>query len=256
MITLPNAFLTTPLAHRGYHDFDTGCPENSIAAFVAAIDSGYGIELDVQFSGDGQAMVFHDYDLDRMTAEAGAAKLRTAADLGRVKLNNSDETIPTLAQVLKVIGGRTPVLVEIKDQDGALGPNVGALEQATASVVAGYDGPVAVMSFNPNSVDAMAKHAPNVPRGLTTGSFKPENWRQVPKSVRQFLRDIPNAEQAKIGFISHQVTDLQRHMVREIRARGTPVLYWTVKSQADEDTARQFADNITFEGYRANIPAA
>jgi glycerophosphoryl diester phosphodiesterase len=256
MIALPNAFLTTPLAHRGYHDFDTGCPENSIAAFVAAIDSGYGIELDVQISSDGQAMVFHDYDLDRMTAEVGAVKFRTAADLGRVKLNNSDETIPTLARVLQAVAGRTPILVEIKDPNGSLGSSFGALEQAVAKVVVDYEGPVAVMSFNSNSVAALAEYAPDVPRGLATGPFKPQNWRLVPSAVRRYLRKIPNFKWTGASFISHRAADLRRPLLQKIRASGTPVLCWTINSQADEDIARQFADNITFESYPANIPAA
>lgn len=256
MIALPAAFLTTPLAHRGYHDLEAGRPENSIAAFVAAIDNGYGIELDVQMSGDDQAMVFHDYNLGRLTTESGAVKLRTSTDLGQMKLAGSEETIPTLSQVMQVVAGRTPVLVEIKDQDGALGPNVGALEQAVAGVVADYDGPVAVMSFNPNSVAALAEYAPNVPRGLTTGPFKPETWRQIPSAVRQYLRDIPDFDRTGASFISHRATDLDHPLIRNIRDHGSPVLCWTIKNQADEDIARKFADNITFEGYRAKIPAA
>ena len=95
-IGLPPALLATPLAHRGFHDLAAGCPENSLSAFRAAIDAGYGIELDVQRSADGRAMVFHDDTLDRLTDRSGLVASLTAADLGRTLLCDSDDHIPTL----------------------------------------------------------------------------------------------------------------------------------------------------------------
>ena len=132
---LPAAFLERPIAHRALHG--PGRPENSRAAIRAAVAAGYGIEIDVQPSADGVAMVFHDADLDRLTGTAGPIRGRTAADLARLPLHGGDEGIPTLAEVLALVAGRVPLLVEIKDQDGALGPGVGALEAATAAACAG-----------------------------------------------------------------------------------------------------------------------
>ena len=177
MTRLPRPFLTIPLAHRGLHDVTDGRPENSRAGIRAAMAAGYGVEIDVQLSADGAAMVFHDYDLGRLTGETGALRLRRADALRRIALTGGDETIPDLPDILSLVDGKVPVLIEIKDQDGAMGPDIGPLEAATAQALTGYDGPVAVMSFNPDSVAEMARIAPDFPRGLTTCAFDPdEDW--------------------------------------------------------------------------------
>jgi glycerophosphoryl diester phosphodiesterase len=250
-MTLPPAFLATPLAHRGYHDKAQGRPENSPAAFRAAITAGYGIELDLQLSADGQAMVFHDYDLSRLTGEKGAFGARSAAELGAITLRHGTDTIPTLTQVLDIVAGQVPLLIEIKDQDGALGPGVGPLESATAAALAGYRGPVAVMSFNPHAVAAMARLAPAVPRGLTTCDYAAADWPTVPAATREILRGIPDYAATGACFISHDRKDLARPRVAALKAQGAAILCWTVRNPADEAQARKVADNITFEGYAA-----
>jgi glycerophosphoryl diester phosphodiesterase len=248
---LPAALLARPIAHRALHDRAQGRPENSLAAIRAAMTGGYGIEIDLQLSRDGQAMVFHDYELDRLTGEKGALALRSAAELGAIALRHGTEGVPTLAQVLQTVAGRVPLLIEIKDQDGAMGPNVGPLEQATAAALAGYQGPVAVMSFNPHAVAAMADLAPGVPRGLTTGSFDPVAYAPVPAATCARLRDIPDFDRVAAGFISHEAADLDNPRVAALRAAGVPVLCWTIRSPAAEVAARRIARNITFEGYPA-----
>ena len=129
MRPLPASFLSRPLAHRALHDVQDGRPENSLAAIRAAISAGYGIEIDLQLSKDGQAMVFHDYGLQRLTQEKGAVRQRTAAELSQIHLIGGDEGIPTFAEVLALVDGRVPLLVEFKDQDGAMGTGIGQLEQ-------------------------------------------------------------------------------------------------------------------------------
>ncbi|MCX7645736.1 MAG: glycerophosphodiester phosphodiesterase family protein [Rhodobacteraceae bacterium] len=255
MTPLPRAFLGPPLAHRGYHDRAAGRPENSRAAFAAAIAAGYGIECDVQLSADGRAMVFHDDELDRLTPERGPVRQRGAAELGRIPLRGSDgEGIPTLAEVLRLVAGRVALLVEIKDQDGAMGPAVGALEAAVAADLAGYGGPVAVMSFNPHSVAAFAGHAPDVARGLTTSAWHAKDWEGIPDEVRRRLRGIPDYDRVGASFISHEAKDLGRPRVAELKARGAAVLCWTIRSAEAEAAARRIAHNVTFEGYAAAIP--
>ena len=248
-MTLDPAFLTTPLTHRGYHG--AGRPENSPAAFAAAIDAGYGIECDVQLSADDQAMVFHDYDLKRLTAETGPIRQRAAAELGRIALTGGSDTIPTLEEVLAIVDGRVPLLIEIKDQDGAMGPDVGPLERAVAFALEGYDGPVAVMSFNPHSVAAMARLAPDVPRGLTTSSWEADDWPTIPAATRHLLRGIPDYDDTGSSFISHEAPDLSRPRVAELKDRGAGILCWTIRSPEQEAQAREVAHNITFEGYAA-----
>jgi glycerophosphoryl diester phosphodiesterase len=254
MIPLPTAFLGPPLAHRGYHDRTAGRPENSRAAFAAAIAAGYGIECDVQLSADGRAMVFHDHDLGRLTPERGPVRQRSAAELGRIPLRGAEgEGIPTLAEVLRLVAGRSALLVEIKDQDGAMGPAIGALEAAVAEDLRGYDGPVAVMSFNPHSVAAFAERAPDVARGLTTAAWHARDWPLIPAHVRERLRGIPDYDRVGAGFISHEAKDLGRPRVAELKARGAAILCWTIRSAEAEAEARRVAHNVTFEGYPAAV---
>ncbi|SLN58029.1 glycerophosphodiester phosphodiesterase family protein [Roseisalinus antarcticus] len=246
---LDPAFLAGPLAHRALHDITQGRPENSRAAVAAAIAAGYGIEIDVQTSADGVAMVFHDVDLARLTGASGAIAQQTARTLGATRLKRSEEGIPTLAEILAQVAGRVPVLVEIKDQDGAMGPNVGTLEQAVAETLRGYTGPVAVMSFNPHSVAAMARAAPEVPRGLTTCAFRRPSWPTVPERTRHRLREIPDFADVGACFVSHDAQDLGRPRLAELRTRGVAVLCWTIRSPDAEAAARRHADTVTFEGY-------
>lgn len=248
---LPRAFLDRPVAHRALHDAAAGRAENTIAAIDAAIAAGYGIEIDLQLSADGAAMVFHDYDLGRLTAATGPVRQRTAADLSGLPLRDGGGPIPTLKQVLDRVAGRVPLLIEIKDQDGAMGPDVGPLERATVAALAGYDGPLALMAFNPHSVAALADLAPAVPRGLTTCAWTAEHWPTVPAATRDRLRGIPDFDAVGACFVSHRWTDLANPAVAALKARGVPILCWTIRSPEEEARARRVAGGITFEGYTA-----
>lgn len=250
-VALPPAFLSTPIAHRAYHDRAAGRPENSRAAVRAAVEVGYGIEIDLQLSADGQAMVFHDYDLNRLTDAIGPLATRTANELSTIRLRDSEEGIPTLPEILTLVAGSVPLLIEIKDQDGNMGPAVGALEQATANALQGYAGPVALMSFNPHSVAEMGRLAPHLPRGLTTSAYDPDDWAPLPARICSHLRDIPDYASSGASFISHEWQDLARARVAALKAEGAAILCWTIRSPNDEVQARQIAHNITFEGYPA-----
>ncbi|MBI1217296.1 MAG: phosphodiesterase [Rhodobacteraceae bacterium] len=255
MPALPPAFLTTPIAHRGYHDRAAGRIENSRDAIRAAVSAGYGIEIDIQPSSDGVAMVFHDDVLDRLTAETGPIRARPAAALQAMVLKDGPDGIPTLAEVLALIGGRVPLLIEIKDQDGANGPNVGPLEAAVATLLADYTGPVAVMSFNPHSVAVLATLAPSVPRGLTSCTYPARDWPDIPEEERARLRGIPDYDRVGASFISHEAADLANPRVTALKGQGAAILCWTIRSPAAETEARRIADNITFERYPAPIPS-
>ena len=252
-MTLPEAFLTTPIAHRALHDVSDGRPENSRAAIRAAMEYGYGIEIDLQLSVDGAAMVFHDYSLDRLAHGSGPVAVQTAAQLTEIALRGGNEGIPTLTEVLSLVGGCVPLLIELKDQDGAMGPSGGPLEVAVTPALAGYDGPVALMSFNPHSVARMAELCPHVPRGLVTSAFDPDDW-PLSAEVCDHLRTIPDYDRVGASFISHEVADLARPRVAELKAAGAHVLCWTVKSPQAEAEARKVAENVTFEGYLAAQP--
>lgn len=253
--TLPAEFLRLPIAHRALHDVADGRPENSRAAIRAAVAAGYGIEIDLQLSADGQAMVFHDYDLDRLAMGQGPINALTREQAQAIRLKGGDgEGIPDLCEVLDLVVGTVPLLIELKDQDGQLGPDIGTLERAVADALRGYSGPVAVMSFNPHSIAEMAKLAPDVPRGIVTSGYDPKDWPDLPDPICDHLRQISDFERTQACFVSHQAGDLSRPKVQLMRDSGIPVLCWTIKSEIEERAARVFADNVTFEGYLSSLP--
>jgi glycerophosphoryl diester phosphodiesterase len=255
MTTLAPDFVTIPIAHRALHDLAAGRPENSRAAIRAAIAAGYGIEIDIQRAADGTPMVFHDYALKRLTGAEGTVQMKSAAELAALPLIGGSEGIPTLAEVLALVAGRVPLLIEIKDQDGQLGPDVGPLGDAIAADLKGYAGPVAVMSFNPHAIAAFGAAAPEVARGLVTCDFSQERMPIVPAARRDELAPIADFERVGASFVSHDARDPANPHVAALKARGVPILCWTVRSPEAETKAREFADNITFEGYRPALPA-
>jgi glycerophosphoryl diester phosphodiesterase len=247
---LPAAFLRAPIAHRALHDRAQGRIENSASAVRAARAAGYGIEIDLQLSKDGVPMVFHDEDMTRLTGLPGWVWDRTAQELSQIKLLGSDDTIPTLAQVLALVGGAVPLLIELKDQTLVMGPTDGRLEAATVQVLAGYSGPVALMSFNPHCLAHLADLAPHLPRGITSSAYGAD-WAPLSPETCDRLREIPDYDRVGASFISHEAADLGRPRVAELAAQGARILCWTIRSAKAEAKARQVAENITFEGYAA-----
>lgn len=250
---LPRDLLSVPISHRGYHNRRKGLPENSLGAATAAMEAGYGIELDLQLSADGVAMVFHDAQLDRLTNEVGLVREKTAAELGKILLRESLEHIPTLSEYLDLVNGRAPLLIEMKDQTGVWGLGATDLEEATIKCLDAYKGTVAVMSFNPHCVAAFGTLAPNIPRGLVTEDFLAGDTAGVSQET---LRDLTHmTDLAKVGasFISHDHSNLHAAPVADARAKGMDVLCWTVRSKAQEAAARHYAQNVTFEGYPAKV---
>lgn len=249
MTDLPQAFLTRPFAHRGFHNRAKGHIENSPSAIRAAIAARYGIEIDVQLSKDAVAIVFHDEALDRLTDQTGLVADHLAVDLKKIVLKDSTDCIPTLAEVLAIVAGQTPLLIEIKDQTGDMSQTDARLEQATATALRDYIGPVAVMSFNPHCIAHMARLAPQIARGLTTSAYDYADWAPLAPAICDHLRDIPDYERTGSSFISHEAQDLNRPRVRELQAKGAHLQCWTIKTKAAEQSARRLADNITFEGF-------
>ena len=213
--------------------------ENSRGAIAGALAQGYGVELDVQLSRDGEAMVFHDYELGRLTAGQGAVAARTAAELQAFRFNLGDETMPSLSQALALIAGRTPLLIEVKSPER----RVARLCAAVARAVEGYDGAFGVMSFNPQVGAWFARHSPHVLRGLV-----------VTESGRRGLRgriERPFALwRARADFLACDIRDLPSRFAGAARKRGLPVYTWTVRSEADRARAAAHADQIIFEAPR------
>jgi glycerophosphoryl diester phosphodiesterase len=253
MSELPPGFIARPIAHRALHDEGAGVIENSPAAIARAVRAGYGIELDLQLSSDGVAMVFHDDTVDRLTHATGPVRGRTARELADLRLKHTDDHIPTLSEVLGMVNGAVPLLLELKDQSGGLGQADADLERTVAHDLSGYDGDVAVMSFNPFVVAQMRHLAPNLPRGLVTSGFIPSQWPHLAPETCTALRSIAAFGQVGARFISHDWTDLGSPRVAELKSLGIPVLCWTIRSAQDEREARKIADTVTFEGYLPSL---
>lgn len=249
MSRLAPSFFDRPIAHRGLHDRASGVIENSMSAVRAAVEAGFGIEIDLQPSSDLTPMVFHDYMLDRLTGRGGAVASKTTQALEQIPLSGSRDTIPKLKDVLSEVAGRVPMLIEIKDQDMRLGPNVGAFQDHVCDVLADYDGPFGVMSFNPHAIAQVKSRAPDFPIGLVTDPFRAADWPNVPEDRRNELACIPDAERLGLDFISHLQSDLDNAEVARLKAKGMPVFCWTIRSEVDSARALKVADNITFEGY-------
>lgn len=251
MTPLPQAFLTRPFAHRGYHDKSKERVENSPSAFAAAIDAGYGIELDLQLSRDGQAMVFHDDQLNRLTDATGPVRDRVAAELQNIKLSGGTDQIPTLGEVLEQVDGAVPLLIELKDQHGEMGNSDGMLEATTVEALKDYDGPVALMSFNPNMVAQLHGLDTSYALGIVSSAWRKVDEPHVPVDTRARLAGIPDFDRVGASFLSHDVNNLDNPRVEQLKSKGIPILCWTVRSASQEKQLREVADNITFEGYAA-----
>ena len=238
--------LHPPVAHRGLWSPD-GAPENSLAAFQAACAAGYGIELDVQLSADGEAMVFHDAKLARMTGADGRVIDHTAADLARLKLAGTDETIPTLADTMTLIGRRALVLIELKTPFGEVGP----LEKRVHEAMIDHHGPLAVISFNPYSLGWFADHWPDVPRGLDSYGWSDASADKLAPEMRKAFARLEHVEIARPHFLSLGLDMLPSARADALRKGGMPVIAWTVRSPAEWERVRGHCDNLIFEGFTA-----
>jgi len=235
-----------PVAHRGLWSPD-GAPENSLAAFQGACAHGYGIELDVQLSADGEAMVFHDSRLARMTGAEGRIGDYTAADLAKIKLAGADEIVPTLAETLTLVGHRAMVQVELKTSAG----DVGALEKRVHEVLIDHNGPIAVIGFNPYSHGWFAQHHPNVLRGLDSYGYADEGARKMAQEQRRAYANLEHISIAKPHFLALGVDMLPSARAAQLRAQGYPIVAWTVRSAAEWEGLRDHCDNLIFEGFAA-----
>jgi glycerophosphoryl diester phosphodiesterase len=216
-------------AHRGLHG--PGVPENSLAAFRAALESGAGIECDIRLSGDGQLMVFHDHDLRRLCASALAVESTNAAVLAGQRLYDSGEHIPRLTELLGLVAGRVPLLVEVKCRGG----NAARISAAVVAELEAYSGPVGVMSFEPAVGKWLARHSPNLRRGLViserAGAF--DRWRCMRSASPHFLA---------VDFGA-----LARPWVAKARRKHW-IYSWTIRTPEQRRTGEVHADALIWEG--------
>lgn len=231
------------VAHRGLWEPD-GAPENSLAAFQHAAAADYSIELDVQLSADGEAMVFHDDTLERLTGVEGRLSDHTAADLGQMRLAGTEERIPTLLEALAVIGHRAMVFVELKTPYGHVGP----LEQRAHEVIIDHAGPIAVIGFNPYAHQWFAQRFPGVLRGLNSYSYRDQP--HMAREQRKSFAALEHVGIAKPHFLALGLDIMAGPEAAKLRKKGMPVVGWTVRDQAQWDAASEHCDNLIFEGLR------
>lgn len=222
-------------AHRGLHG--DGRLENSPSAFRAAVAAGYGIECDVQMTADDEAAVFHDFELDRLTDQTGPVRERSLEMLKTIPLKGGDP-IWALADLLSEIAGQVPLLVEIKSRrelDPA--PLCAAVDRALCA----YSGAVAVMSFDPRVPNWFFTNAPGVVRGLVVTE---EDDRGVAGRMRRRIA----FRHARPDFLAYDVRDLPSSFAAAHRARGLPLLTWTVRTPELRARAVAYADAPIAEG--------
>lgn len=242
-MNLFNSWLVeSPIAHRGLHDKVT--PENSLPAFQKAIDAGYPIELDVQMLADGTVVVFHDESLSRITGNDGYLKFLTKGDLEMLHLNGTKETIPTFEEVLKLVNGKVPLLIEVKNSG-----KVGELEKSVIELLKDYKGEFAVQSFNPFVLKYFADHAPQIARGQLAGYLRGEKLPFIQKFALK--RMLLNKKTSRPDFISYESRCVPNRFVRKYKK--LPLLVWTVRNQAEYLRVVKYCDNVIFEGFEPKI---
>jgi glycerophosphoryl diester phosphodiesterase len=236
------AFLR-PIAHRGLHDAARGIVENTMPAFEAAIAKGYGIECDLQPAADATPLVFHDVQLERLTAGSGRVDTLQPGCAARLPFKGAPITgILTFAGLLDLVAGRVPVLAEIKSDWSEPNP---AFMAGIAMLTTSYAGPLALMSFDPAVMAAMRNLAPGVPRGIVTGSYRDPDGR--PWYADELSDARPAADPY---FYAYDVRALPSPVAKRIRDDlGLPLFTWTVRTEQDRRIAAQHADAPIFEGY-------
>lgn len=235
-----------PIAHRALHG--GALVENTLGAAAAAVTANYAIETDLQLSADGEMIVFHDDTLERLTTASGPVKARTSAELKSIAFKDSSERIPTLGELLTLVAGRTPLVLELKsawDGDDRLAARV-------AKQLESYAGPVAAMSFDPRMVEALRKYAPGLPRGIVAERYyRAAHWDKMPWLRKLALGNLLHFLSTRPHFVAYRVQNLPA--IAPLLARhalGMPLLTWTVCTEAERRRARFWANQVIFEGFR------
>ena len=244
-------FYEQPIAHRGYFDNDSTAPENSLAAFQRAIDNGYAIELDTQISADGTVWVLHDKSLLRSSGIDKNIDAMTDAEIRECTLFGTSEKVPTFAEVLELIDGKTPLLVEIK---GEAGDDVKAISKATAELLDNYKGVYVVQSFNPFAVQWFRENRPDVPRGQLVQDFIAHGEGQNPAIRFALTAQLTNVL-SRPNFIAYQLKDSGQITFQALKnLTGIDCFAWTLKSQAELDSAKaQGFKGLIFDSFEAKL---
>ncbi len=243
----PHWLISRPIAHRGLHNRSLGLIENTIGAALAAIEGKFAIECDVQLTKDGEVIVFHDDELDRLTDGVGPVKHKTLHEIKALTLKGSKEKIPTLKEFLNAISNRTPLICEIKSEfDQNSEPT-----RRCCDILSLYNGPVAVKSFDPYCVGLVREYLPTHPRGFIGESFYDDpEWDFLGDSKKKYLKSLQHLSDNDPDFLSWYQKDVEEIGPRLSREyTGLPLMTWTIRSQADQIRVSNYSDQIVFENF-------
>jgi glycerophosphoryl diester phosphodiesterase len=232
-----------PIAHRGLHS-ETSI-ENTQSAFAAALTHNYAIECDLQVSADGEAIVFHDDNVDRLLEGKGFVKSHSTKQLKALAFKSGSDRIQTLGELLEQVSGKASLVIELKthwDYDQTL-------VRRTIEIMQGYKGEFGLMSFDPFIVANMAEIAPNIVRGITADRVTDKYYDPLSIDRRLAMRNFTHIERTKPDFISFDFAQLPFEPVAKLREAGLPVITWTIESERDAAQALKHCDQITFQGY-------
>lgn len=246
---LDRAAFLRPIAHRGLHDAKRGIVENTGPAFEAAIAKGYGIECDVRPAAGGLPIVFHDEMMERLVAGRGPVAKISERELKTLRYRISGAPILSFAALLELVRGRVPLLVEVKSE---WEPPQKTFLSKIATAAAAYNGPIAVMSFDPVIMIGLKSFAPDVPRGMISGSYKGSGWwsRRITRKRAALLRDLLESGPVEPDFYAYDVNALPTPVTEYARAvEGLPLFTWTVRSPKQRRIAANWADAMIFEGF-------
>lgn len=226
------------VAHRGLHDRELGIPENSLPAFARAVEHGKAIELDLHATADNRLVVLHDFQLKRMTGVPGIVEEWTLEDLRKLRLQGTDAQIPTLDEVLELVNGRIPLLLEIKSE--RLG-EVGRLEPVLMKRLASYQGEFILEAFNPEVLVWLHRHAPQYIRGQL-GNLDDEN-----RQFKFYSRHLMFNPLSRPDFIAFDIQKIDYKLRLACKKHGLPLLGWTIRTEAELKKADRLCDGVIYE---------
>ena len=231
-------------AHRGLHS--EGIPENSMAAFRAALEKGYGIELDIHLMKDGNLAVIHDSSLLRTAGAQVRIEDLTAADLENYRLEGTEEMIPLFSQVLELFAGKAPMIVELKPVDG----NHAALAQAACDLLAGYQGVYCMESFDPRCIQWLKQNRPDIIRGQLTENFVAHDKKLQPAIRFLLTHNLLNFITVP-DFVAYKFADRNDTFTNALCRKAWDIqgVSWTLRTQEEYDTAVQEGWLPIFEGF-------